>query len=657
MVLGVLGLSLLVACLPERDPILIQTPLHEGENAPVIPSQLPIATLTIERPTPTAVKPVITVEATSAPIAPPATDSPQVKSLVICQTGEPYTLFPYTNTMLAAQNVLHAIYENLYTTIGYSYQPQGLVKLPNLADGDAQQVTTTVKEADRVVDAAGNVTTLLPGTEIINAAGQPVVFDGQPVEMTQMVAEFTFRPMVWSDGTPVTAGDSVFSFKLSQALMADNYAVAEEQIERAAAYEATGELSVRWTGLPGWQDPTYFLNVWTPLPEHYLGGIPPEELEEAEESARRPLSSGPFVVTQWTPGDSIKLVRNSYYYRSDEGLPAVDEVIFRFVPGRDKVLEGLLAGDCHLAFKDGLDMSQVAELQAAGAEGLLAPYFMTGNTFEHLDFGVNPAPDYAVSRPDWFEDVRVRQALTMCTDRQRIVDEALSGVSELFHAYVPPDHPLNPADLTTWPYDVGAANTLLDEAGFLDRDGDGLREDPATGTPFQATLITTSGNETRTVAVELVRQNWADCGVALEVTLLPAEEFFAENDAGPLTGRRFDVAMFAWITGTQPPCQVYTTAEIPREGEDGAWVGFNYGGWSHEAFDAACEAGRNAFIGSEAFTGHHQEALRLFTAELPSIPLYARVWVTAARPEVVGFAPDPTQLSEFWNLYAIDISR
>lgn len=651
--LWLLYLLALAACRPMNDPIPAPTPLTERVDNPTTAAELPTATAVVESPIVTAVVPTSTIP----PTEPPATDPPppSSKSLVICQAAEPFTLYPYGTTMLVADNVRHAIYENLYTSLGYAYQPQGLVKLPSLADGDAQIVTVVVNEGERVVDAAGNVVTLAVGTEIIAADGQKSIYNGQPSEMSQMLVDFTLRPLVWSDGTPVTAADSVYSFQLANEPTAE---VNQQQLARTAVYETTGDLSVRWTGLPGWLDPTYFLNVWSPLPQHHLGDILPEQLGEHEASARRPLSSGPFVVTDWIHGESIQLARNPHYYRSSEGLPAVDEVTFRFLYDSGKLLTALLAGECHVAFKDGLQVNQatVMALQAAESDGLLIPYFTTGPTFEHLTFNIAPVAGSAESRPNWFTDVRVRQALAMCTDRQQIVNEALFGASKPFAAYVPADHPLYPADLTTWPYDVAAANTLLDGAGYLDQDGDGLREDPASGTPFQVTLSTTSNYELRSMTADIVRRNWADCGVALEISLLPAEEFFAENQEGPLSGRHFDVAMFSWLTGVQPPCQLYTTAEIPHEREDGMWAGFNFGGWSHEGFDVACEAARDAFVDSETFTSHHQKALRLVAIEVPVIPLYARVWVTAARADVIGFMPDPTQPSELWNLYALDLT-
>ena len=100
------------------------------------------------------------------------------------------------------------------TSLGYDYQALALEKLPNLADGDAQVQTIEANEGDMVVTAAGELAPLGQGTTVVDAAGQRVTFDGQPIIMPQLVGDYTFRPLVWSDGTPVTAADSVYSLSL-----------------------------------------------------------------------------------------------------------------------------------------------------------------------------------------------------------------------------------------------------------------------------------------------------------------------------------------------------------------------------------------------------------------------------------------------------------
>ncbi|MCA9920835.1 MAG: hypothetical protein KC421_00615, partial [Anaerolineales bacterium] len=198
----------------------------------------------------------VTVVVTETPAPPP---TPALKELVICQAQAPGSLYLYDSSMLAADSVRHAVYENLYTNIGYAYQPQGLEKLPSLADGDARLQSVEVAAGDWVVDSDGAVVQLAEGVVVRADDGEQVRFDGSLLTMPQLTVDFVLKPMVWSDGTAVTADDSIFSFELNGVSLSFWNA---DLVARTAVYEVTGDLSLRWVGLPGYLDQTYFLNVW-----------------------------------------------------------------------------------------------------------------------------------------------------------------------------------------------------------------------------------------------------------------------------------------------------------------------------------------------------------------------------------------------------------
>lgn len=591
---------------------------------------------------------------------PPHTPSPPpLKSLTICQAAEPDSLFLYSTAMLDKTNLHHTIYENLITQQDFGYQAQGIEKLPNLADGDAYVQIVTAQAGDRVVDADGEVVTLAAGVVVLDENGRSHVFEGTPLDLPQLVVEFTLRPMVWSDGTPVSAADSVFSFSLNRDVSVPFTTADSFRAARTASYEATGALTLRWTGLPGWQDPTYFLNVWPPLPQHHLGDIPLDALAEAPAAARTPLASGPFRVTAWQPGSQIQLTANPHYYRAAAGLPKLDQLIFRFVPDSNQLVIDLLAGRCDVGTQSAMTFNLVPLLRTAVETGDLIPTFTPTLIFEHLDFGINSYADYGDGngRPDWFEDARVRQALAMCTDRQWLVDEVMLGVSEIWDAYAPPRHPLLPDDVAAWPYEPATARALLDEAGYRDIDGDGVREDPGSGAPFAITLITTSGAELRPHVVSLLALMWAECGVQVNEQFAGAETFFAEGLEGPVFGRQFDVALFAWLGDIAPACGNWQSVSIPGPAAEdfGGWNGRNVTGWSDPQFDAACAQAQRAYWGTEAFVEGHQQALRIFAESLPSLPLFPRVKMAAARAQVRGLDLDPTQPSELWNVAEMDV--
>ena len=323
-------------------------------------------------------------------------------------------------------------------------------------------------------------------------------------------------------------------------------------------------------------------------------------------------------------------------------------------------MASLISGACDVATQSGVDAGQIPFLKEAEASGLLTSHFQSGAVFEHIDFGINSAGDYGDGngRPDWFEDVRVRQAMMLCTDRQRMVDEVLFGVGEVAHAYVSSVHPLFSDDLTIWPYDPVAGNALLDEVGLIDSDGDGIRE-TADGTPFSIQYISTSGAEMRPQIGALFVENMAECGIEVTDSYLPASEYFADGPNGPVFGRRFDLAEFAWLTSSLPPCHLWLSENItgPESEGFGGWGNFNNTGWSHPAYDEWCRQALTALPGTLEYALAHQNALWIFTEELPVIPLFLRLKVSASRPEVQNFALDPTEPSELWNLFEIDLLR
>ncbi|MCB9008090.1 MAG: peptide ABC transporter substrate-binding protein [Ardenticatenaceae bacterium] len=641
-----LGAVALAACTPTTETVTVEvtrivteTVVEEGQEVEVTRVVTETVVETVE------------VEPEAEPAGP--------KDLIVCMAQEPETLYVYGGSTLVASAIRHAVFTNDFTTLSYGYQSEGLEKMPSLADGDAIVNVVEVQPGDMVRDVTDTVVAWGEGVTVANADGEDVVFDGNPVMMEQMVVDFTMKQRYWSDGEPVTADDSVYSFEI---VGDPDSTTSKYTVERTASYEATGDLTTRWTSVPGFKDATYFINFWGPLPRHHLGGFSAAELLTAEESSRLPLGDGAFKIDEWIAGDSIRLSPNEFYYRADEGLPYLDSVTYKFIPDTNQLIAQLLSGACDIGTQDGMDVGQAPFLIEAENNGLLTPYFQTGTVYEHIDFGINSYGDYGdgVGRPDWFEDVRVRQAMTMCTDRQSMVDNILFGRSEVIHSYIPSVHPLYPAgELTEWPYDVEAANALLDEVGYVDGDGDGIREDSVTGVPFHVTLGTTTGNEMRQQLTQIFKENLLQCGVDVELYYLPAGEWFADGPDGVLFGRRFDLGEFAWLTGVEPSCNLYNTVSItgPEEEGFGGWGNSNETGWSNPDFDAACSLAQGSLPGTDEYTQGHIDAQIIFSDQVPVIPLFLRLKVAAARPNVLNFGVDPTQNSELYNIYQFDLQQ
>lgn len=591
-------------------------------------------------------------DSTPTPAPPTSTPSPP-KDLVVCIGGEPLDLYLYGDQSIAARAIRHAIYESPYTSLGYDFQPLALEKLPSLIDNDASLNTVEVTEGTLVVNAGEQIAPLARGMEVINADGERVTFDGGPIRMSQLVAEFTFQPLIWSDGTPVTAEDSVFSYRLAGDRATP---FLDDQVRYTAGYEAVGERTVRWTGLPGYLDPGYMTHVWTPLPSHQLADLRPEELPDTDEVTRAPLSYGAFVVDSWTPGESIRLIPNPHYYRAAEGLPHLTSLTFRFLTIDNKTLPVGYEG-CHIITDNVLSFDALPAVDEATAAGTLVEYVATAGVVEQIIFGIDSTADYADTHIAWFTDPRVRQAITQCTDRQGIVDELTYGRATVMDTFVPNDHSLHPDDAAQWPYDPAAGNALLDEVGFIDVTGDGIRDNMAPTVPFSITLGTNSESDLRQTINARVSDNLADCGIQVNLYTLEAGTWFAPGPAGAVFGRKFDLAEFAWLNRIQPDCGLYLTDHSPGplDGGYNGWQGVNVSGWSNEAYDAACHTALSLLPGQPGYVEAHQEAMRIFAQELPAMPLFTRMRLAATTPDVLNFRLDPTQPSELWNAFELDM--
>jgi len=620
-----------------------------------------------------ACQPAAVVTPTVEPTAVP-TEVPAPRTLVICMGQEPDTLYPLGGSMLAMSSVLEAVFDGPVDAKSFSYQPVILEKLPSIADGDAVLAPVTVTAGDEVVDNDGNVAALAAGMMYrpsgCNSADCAVEYTDGEVQMDQLAVTFKLLPdLKWSDGTALTTKDSVYSFNLQ----ADpDTPTVKYALERTATYEAADDVTITWTGLPGYMDATYYLNFYTPYPEHIWGQYTAAELLTAEASSRAPLGWGPYIIDEWVTGESITLHKNPGYFRAAEGLPVFDKLVYRIV-GTDANADiaALLAGDCDIVDQTaGLD-GQSELLISLQNVGEVDATFVTGTTWEHADFNIQPLEGAGFSATGAFADKRLRQSIAMCMDRQSVVDTVMFGQSIVLDTYLPPEHPLFNPNVKHYDYDVEAASALLDEIGWVDEDGDaatprtyaGTDENIPAGTLLEFSFETTNSTM-RQQATQILADSMALCGIKVNLAYYPSSEWFADGPDGKLFGRRTDLGVFAWLTGVEPACDLYTTENIPGDpeavDEDGkllyvyGWGGQNQTGYSNTEYDNVCNAARQALPGQEAYEMNHLKAQEIFGEDLPVVPLFLRLKLAATRPDMCNFIMDPTANSEMWNIENFD---
>jgi len=616
---------------------------------------------------PSSAQPEVTVtpSGTSVPLP---TATPLPKELTVCLGQEPNTLYPFGGPNAAARSVLASINDGPIDTIGYQYQPVILTQIPSLENGDAQISKIAVEVGDQIADAGGNLVLLKQGIRVRPAGCRSddcvITYDGTtPLEMDQMTVIFRLRPdITWADGTPLTADDSVYAYTIAS----DVSSIANTfLIDRTQIYEAADAQTVQWWGTPGFIDTTYFTNFWPPAPKHLWSAFSAGELPTIDIASRSPIGWGPYMIQEWIAGDHITLTKNPYYFRAADGYPNFDTLSFRFIADPNTALSELVAGRCDILDPTIRLDNQAGLLQEMQAGEQAQAFFTPGMTIEWLGLGTSPAAYddgydtvYQKDRQDIFADAHTRQGIAYCLDRQSVVNNVLFGLTTVPTTYIPVSHPLYDPNIQPITFDPPAGISLLEQAGWKDTDGNpatprlAVTVDNVTpGTPLQLNYYTTTATQRRQ-AVEILQQSLAQCGVGLNVQYFSQNDLYAPGPEGLLFGRRFDLIQYAMgVNSTEPPCNWFTTAEIPTSSN--SWIGTNVTGYSNEQFDAACRTAQLALPDEQTYIDAYRQTQVLFSTELPAIPLYYRLRVAVARPDICHFNLDATA-NPLWNIEAID---
>ena len=615
----------------------------------------------------------VQTETPTAIVTPPPspTTPPESRSLAICLGQEPNTLYPLGELNAAARSVLAAINDGPIDMVGYDYQPVIITRMPSFENGDAEIVSTPVQAGGQVVDADGNLVALANGTRVRPAGCRgddcAITYDGSsPLEMDQMVVNFSLRPdLTWADGTPVTADDSVYAFTLAS----DPNAVVKSFLaERTQIYEAADPQTIQWWGKPGFIDPAYFTNIWPPAPKHLWGDFSAADLPNIDIASRSPIGWGPYMIEEWIEGDHITMTKNPYYFRAADGYPKFDTLSFRFIEDPNMALSEMVAGRCDILDPTIRLDNHAGLLQEMQSGEQAQAFFVSGMTIEWLGLGITPAsyddgyePVRQGDRQDVFGDAHTRQGIAYCLDREGVVKDALYGLTTVPATYIPVGHPLYDTNIDALPYNPETGISLLEQAGWRDVDGDPSTPITAVnvtnvtpGTPLQLNYYTTTATQRRQV-VDILEKSLAQCGIGLNVEYFSQNELYSPGPDGFLFGRNFDLIEYAMgVDGIEPPCGWFTTDEIPTSSN--SWIGTNVTAYKNKDFDTACRSAQLSLPDEPSYLESYRQTQVLFSTELPAIPLYYRLRIAAARPDLCHFDLDATA-NPLWNIEAFDMGE
>ncbi len=368
---------------------------------------------------------------------------------------------------------------------------------------------------------------------------------------------FTLHDNVrWHDGMPFTARDVIHSVDQVRRLDAEGERF-RSQFGPLIDVTAPEPLTVRAVysdrhadALSGWRD----LLIQPAHVEHDPAHPSPRD--------REPLGTGPFRFERWIPQDRIVLDANTDYFA---GRPRLDRFVYRIVPSAEAVRAALASGEVDVG---GLTPDDVVDPAGAG---------------EALPYRIATYPASMVEMIYWnldhprglFRDPRVRRALAMTLNRADYVATIHRGVYRVATTLIDPGIWGGDPDLAPWPYDPPAAARLLDEAGVVDRDGDGIRD--LDGAPFTFTLLyTTSAPHQRDLAA-LVERAGAEIGIPIRIQGL---EWAAMRPR--MYAHDFEAAIYRWRLAPRPdPWAFFHSSQHAS--------GLNLGGYRSEAFDRLAE--------------------------------------------------------------------
>ncbi len=412
---------------------------------------------------------------------------------------------------------------------------------------------------------------------------------GVSADLTQITWRLQ-EGLLWSDGTPVTAEDVLFTY--------DYCTHPEGGCAQGAAFEGIASIEA-----PDARTIVITFTAPRPYPYQAFVGATSPILQKAQfenclgaaaptctEANFGPIGTGPFRVTEFRPNDVISLEANPNY--RDPAKPAFATVTFK--GGGDAAAAGravLETGEMDYAWNLQLAPDVLAGMEAAGRGKVINAF---GTLVERIEMNLtDPSPDLpegersTVRHPHPFlTDMRVRKALSMAIDRELLVEIGYGRAGRPTCNIVPAP-PMFASDNTDClVQDIEGAKALLEEAGFrpgpdgVRVNGDGLR---------LRVLYQTSTNAVRQDFQALIKQWWNEIGVEVELKNIDASVFFGGDPGSPDTFQKFyaDVEMYANnFDGTDPEPYLaqYLCSRIP--GPENGWQGENINRYCDPAYDA-----------------------------------------------------------------------
>ena len=431
--------------------------------------------------------------------------------------------------------------------------------------------------------------------------------------------------LMWGDGTPVTARDLAFTWKLASdpnAGFSNTYpwgrASGVDVVDDRTAVLHTGKVIVDYM-------------MWDQvLPEHLEAPVAaaataPGDYIKSTLYAREPtnpgLWNGPYMITQYQSGAQVVFEPNPHW---PGPKPALRRIVLRTIENTAALQANLLSGDVDLVAGEGVGLTIDQALALRKQEPNRFNYeFRPSLTYEHIDLNLdNPL----------LADVRTRRALLLATDRQTLVTRLFEGLQPVAATWVNPLHPMYDPSVKPAPYDLPGAKKLLADAGWTPGP-DGICRNAA-GQRLSLEIATTAGNRLRELTEQVLQNGWKAACVEVTIKNEPARTLFGQT----LKQRKYTgLGMYGWSsTASESPRRTLATSDIPSAANN--YGGANYPGFSNKEVDENI-----AKVEGELDTAKAKldwaVMQRIYAEQVPVLPLFFRAEPHIVPKWLAGYQP------------------
>jgi peptide/nickel transport system substrate-binding protein len=400
---------------------------------------------------------------------------------------------------------------------------------------------------DTLVEEAG-ISNFIPGL----AETWDVSDDG-------LVWTFKIREGVtFHDGTPLNAEEVAWSLNWTLEYEPETFSFYLANFEEIVALDDT-TLQVTLSDPVGNME-YLLMYVWI-LPRSVWEGMTYDDIMEFEDLSAG-IGTGPYKLVEWVEGEYLILEANEDYWR---GAPAIDRMVWQEFATEDAMVQALQAGEIDVA--DDIPRTAVPTLQ--DADNIEVP-IMESTVIDELI--LNSHEDG--TQPASLNDPAVRLAIAHAIDKQQIVNVAFLGYAEPATVVIPTSMgDWHNSEIQGIPFDLAEGNRILDEAGYLDSDNDGVREDPE-GNPLEYRLNSEDG-ATETRILEIIADGLAQIGISAPPAPMDPDSLIALYPA-------FDFDLILWGWGLDPDPDFAMLIFTCDERAEGGW---NDSGYCDEEFD------------------------------------------------------------------------